>query len=250
MLADWSISDRAMSQWRLLIEENWHKALPSRRRARNVRRSEDIDLTPQEIWRVMIGCQVTTQQRSGPNTPATRFLASDSPALSLSKCRATDDLQGMLERECREAGLRRSVTIASNLTRTLSGLQSPGAWRELVSRLETLKSHTTIAKEREVVDYLRSGAFPGLGQKQARNFIQWLGLSRYEVPLDSRVLKRLREFGATFVPAGAAMTDETVYLFVQSLVQRIAKALEIYPCELDACIFASFGDEVVGEEAA
>lgn len=243
MLADWSISDRAMSQWQRLVEENWHKPLPSRRRARNVHRSEDIDLTPKAIWRVLIGCQVTTQQRSGPNAPATRFLESDSPALSLSKCRGTSDLPAMLERECREAGLRRSVTIASNLTRTLGGLQSPGAWKELISRLETLKSHTTIGKEREVVGYLMSGAFPGLGHKQARNCIQWLGLSRYEVPLDSRVLKRLREFGATFVPAGAAMTDEAVYLFVQCLVQQIAKALNIYPCELDACIFASFGDE-------
>lgn len=94
-----------------------------------------------------------------------------------------------------------------------------------------------------VTDYLRSGAFPGLGQKQARNFLQWIGLSRYEVPLDSRVLKRLQEFGANFVPSSSAMTDEAVYLFVQDLVQRIAKELGIYPCELDVCIFASSSDD-------
>lgn len=243
MIADWSISADTMSKWKDFVEANRDKDLPRRRRARNVKRTEPLDLSKEEIWRVLVGCNVTTQQRSGPNSAASRFLDSDSPALDLKKCRSSRNLHHLVEAECTLAGLRRSKTIAKNLAKTLNNLESPGGWDALEAQLATLERNTTSKKERLVTDYLRSGGFPGLGQKQARNFIQWIGLSKYEVPLDSRVLKRLRELGANFVPTGSAMTDEAVYLFVQGLVQRIANDLHMYPCELDACIFASFGEE-------
>ena len=82
--------------------------------------------------------------------------------------------------------------------------------------------------------------YPGLGQKQSRNFIQWLGLSKYEIPIDSRTLKKLKEFGCNFVPSGSSLTDKTIYLFVQDCLIQISEKLDIYPCELDACIFSSF----------
>ncbi|MBR8237037.1 hypothetical protein K6W26_16605 [Burkholderia sp. AU42008] len=249
MIANWSISATTISRWKRLVEESKNKDFAIRRRARNVKRSEALDLSEEEIWRVLVGCNVTTQQRSGPKSAASKFLHSDSPALNLERCRNSRDVQRLIETECTRAGLRRSVTIAKNLAKTLNNLQKLDGWAQLQAQLATLEKNTTSRKERQVADYLRSGDFPGLGQKQARNFIQWIGLSRYEVPLDSRVLKRLREFGANFVPRGSAMTDEAVYLFVQDLVQRIATELDIYPCELDACIFASFGDDEPAIEA-
>jgi thermostable 8-oxoguanine DNA glycosylase len=152
--------------------------------------------------------------------------------------------------ECTTAGLRRAPTIAANLDRIFSGLEA-GEWKTLRAQLESLSTNTSQRKERAVVAYLLHGKkYPGLGQKQARNLIQWLGLSRYEIPLDSRVLKKLREFGSNFVPSGTALTDEAVYLYVQEGLQSIAKHLDIYPCELDACIFASFdiSDDAEGDD--
>jgi thermostable 8-oxoguanine DNA glycosylase len=154
--------------------------------------------------------------------------------------------------ECTNAGLRRAPTIAKNLDRIFSLLEA-GEWKALRAQLDTLVTNTTQKKERAVVSYLLRGKkYPGLGQKQARNFIQWLGLSRYEVPLDSRVLKKLREFGSSFVPSSAALTDEAVYSYIQEGLQSIAKHLGIYPCELDACIFASFdmSDDADGDDEA
>lgn len=249
MDATWQIDVGNLAVWREFVESNKDKALPMRRRSRNVRRN-DINLSKDEIWRVLVGCQVTTQQRSGPNSAVSRFLKSESPALHIGKCRLSKSVRNLIERECKNAGLRRAPTIANNLERIFSGLESLG-WDNLLKQLNTLVQNTSSKKERSVVSYLLSEKkFPGLGQKQARNFIQWLGLSRYEIPLDSRILKKMKEFGATFVPSGSALTDESVYLFVQSGLQQIAKSLDIYPCELDACIFASFDideDVEVGE---
>jgi hypothetical protein len=241
MQANWNLTPEAILRWSEFVTENRDKDLPRRRLFKNVKR-EGIDLSKEEIWRVLVGCQVTTQQRSGPNTPASRFMNSNSPALSLWHCRRTSSVADLIHAECTEAGLRRALTISENLAKTFEALEA-GEWKTLLAQLATLERNTTTGKERKVVDYILSGPYPGLGQKQSRNFIQWLGLSRYEVPIDSRVLKALEAQGANFVPRGAALTDPTVYGFVQELLHSIADKLDIYPCELDACIFASFDQD-------
>ena len=168
-----------------------------------------------------------------------RFLQSDSPALCYTACKQTTSLRKLLERELSESGLRRAPTMAGNLVK-IHELLEAGEWKILLQHLSTLESNTTKSKELKVAQYLQSKKYPGLGPKQARNFIQWVGLSRYEVPLDSRVLKKLKELGCGFVPSATALSDETVYRFVQAGVQQIASSLGIYPCILDACIFSSF----------
>jgi hypothetical protein len=238
VLAAWTIDNASLARWRRFVAENWEKDLPRRRYELNVRRT-GIDLSKRNVWRVLVGCQITTQQRSGPNSAVSRFLRSGSSALDTGRCRDSDNLCEFLERELTNAGLRRAPTIASNLAAIWSHLES-SEWKTLLTHLETLRRYPTTLKERVVVNYLLGGKYPGLGQKQSRNFIQWIGVSRYEVPLDSRVLKKMRELGASFVPSATALTDEVVYLFVQDCLQQVSRALDIYPCMLDACIFASF----------
>ena len=207
----------------------------------NVKR-KGIDLSKVNLWHVFVGCQVTTQQRSGPDKPVSRFLQSNSDALNYAACKQSTSLYKLLEKEFTKAGLRFAPKMASNLTQILDALES-GEWKTLRQHLKTLESNTTKGKEQKVVSYLQSKKYPGLGPKQARNFIQWAGLSRYEVPLDSRVLKKLKEFGCTFVPRANALSDETVYRFVQAGLQQISASLGIYPCILDACIFSSFDEK-------
>lgn len=238
MKPSWEITDAELERWRQFVVENSQNELVIDRRRRNLER-RGIDLSKKYLWWVFVGCQVTTQQRSGPDTPVSRFLQSASLALDYGECVQTKSLNDLLVREFTAAGLRRSLTMASNLTSIHHNLQV-GEWKTLLKQLETLKSNTTKGKECKVARYLQSNIYPGLGPKQSRNFIQWIGLSRYAIPLDSRVLKKLKEFGCTFVPRATALSDETVYGFVESGVQEIASKLDIYPCILDACIFSSF----------
>lgn len=167
--------------------------------------------------------------------------------LNYAACNKASSIHKLLEREFSVAGLRFAPTLARNLTK-IHNLLEAGGWSILIDHLNALRINTTKRKELKVVEYLQSTMpasskkFPGLGPKQARNFIQLIGLSRYEVPLDSRVLKKPAELGCKFVPTATALGDETVYRFVQDGVQQIAAALKIYPCILDACIFSSFDE--------
>ncbi len=251
MQAAWTIRKDSIKAWQKLVDEYRDEDVPKTRRRMNVRR-EGIVLSQEVIWHRLIGCQVTTQQRSGPDTLVTRFLESSSPLFDLKKVRSAASVAKLAEREMSKFGLRMSVRIGARL-QTIFNLLERGEWPTLIGHLESLRKSTTQDKERAVAGYLsdrlagsNDKRYPGLGHKQARNFIQWLGLSQWEVPLDSRVLKVLRRLGANFVPRGSALTDEAVYLFVQDLVQEVAMQLGILPCELDACIFASEGGKVDG----
>jgi hypothetical protein len=236
----WEINEETLSRWRDFVDKNSKNQAVLKRHERNVKRN-GIDLSKTNLWHVLVGCQVTTQQRSGPDTPVSRFLRSESGAVNYKVCRHSATLCEFLENEFTKAGLRRAPTMARNLSQIFVHLEN-GEWNILMQNLKTLKNKTTKNKELKVVKYLQTNMYPGLGPKQARNFIQWVGLSRYEVPLDSRVLKKLKEYGCTFVPRATALSDETVYRFVQAGVQQIAASLDIYPCILDACIFSSFDE--------
>lgn len=252
MQAEWRIDSASLSKWKKLVAENREKPIVKKRRRLNVHRI-DIRLDKQEIWRILMGCQVTTQQPSGQGSAVAKFLAGKSPAVRLNECRKARSVAALVSSECSAAGLRFGPKTGSNMQRIFDSLEN-GGWSALMEQLRSIHSHTTANKERAVIRYLRETqhagkhAFPGLGPKQARNFIQWLGLSRYEIPIDSRSLRKMRELGSTFNPGGSALSDEKVYGFVQDALQQVARKLDIYPCELDATIFASF--EVNSDEEA
>lgn len=90
MNASWIISSDTLAKAEELLETNRHKELVIRRREKNLTRKE-VDISKQAIWEVMVGCQVTTQQRSGPETKVGIFMnelnPTRSPALSYKTCR-------------------------------------------------------------------------------------------------------------------------------------------------------------------
>ena len=237
MRAYWNIDDASLKRWRRLTASLEHDAFVRERFERNIRRTA-LDLSKTELWRVMVGCQVTSMQRAGPTSKVSVFMRSGSPALSYEMCRKQREVEPFLLAELRRASLWRAKPIALNLTKALAVLEA-GEWKQLIAQLRTLRRYTTKAKERAVAQYLQSGHFPGIGPKQSRNYIQWLGLSRYEIPIDSRMLKTLKRLGCNFVPSSSALGDENVYVFLQEAVQELAARLNIYPCVLDACVFAN-----------
>jgi thermostable 8-oxoguanine DNA glycosylase len=237
MLAAWTFEPSSLEKWSLFIQVMKRQEFVKDRIQKNVRR-EGIDLSRAEVWKALVGCQVTSIQKSGPGSLVKKFMGSSSTVLKYSRCRDSDGRLKLIESEIRNAGLRFANKIASNLEYILTELES-GGWKVLLEKLESLRARPSIVKERTVVEFLMFSSFPGLGPKQARNLVQRLGLSRYEIPLDSRILRKLKEFGANFVPGPSGLSDYSVYLFVQEGLQALAKELSIYPCVLDACIFAS-----------
>jgi hypothetical protein len=112
-------------------------------------------------------------------------------------------------------------------------------WEILMPQLRDLERKGTALLEREVARDLAS-RLQGIGPKQSRNLLQMLGLSRYEVPLDSRVTKWLNSFGFPVRLTAVGLSDEAYYEFISDGFQELCRSAEVLPCLLDAAIFVSF----------
>lgn len=215
----------------------WHKhKLVAERRKRNIERV-GLDLSRDRFWRALAGCLLTTQQPSGENSRVARFLKGSHRLLNWKHCRHAIDLATEAGNVLSHHGLRRGNRVGAELAHAAKFLER-GGWTEVGSQLQQIEAETSKAKERAVAGFLQD-RFKGLGPKQSRNLIQWLGLSKYEVPLDSRMVKVLRSLQFPVPLSAQALGDEGYYCFVENGLQELLARIDIYPCIFDACVFAS-----------
>lgn len=200
------------------------------------------------FWERMVGCLLTTQQRSDPNSPVSRFLTRPFPLDYQTSLKQPDLAEFTRLTMSRFGGLRRSNIIGKELAANLSLLED-GGWEITFQHLNALRAEATPAAERRVAAFI-DDTFNGFGPKQSRNLLQALGLSRFEIPIDSRITRWLNAFGFPVKLTANALQDRHYYEFVSEGFQRLSEACEIVPCVLDAAIFASYDRDGWTEENA
>jgi hypothetical protein len=114
-----------------------------------------------------------------------------------------------------------------------------GGWEQITEHLDRLRISPTPENERLAAAFIDDN-LKGFGPKQSRNLLQGLWISRYEIPIDSRITKWLNDFGFPVELSAGALQDRNDYNFVSDGIQRLCEACEIMPCVLDAAIFSSF----------
>jgi len=234
----WEIEEGDVIRIRAFLEKYQDDPFVKARIRTNI--AEDKDLpTRTEVWWAFVACRVTSQQRSGPNSPVTRLITKKPFPLGLDQVEVQQSRKPFIEGVLRgHGGIRFAAAIAGDLSTNLRRLED-GQWEVLLGLLEGLRQPHEAIQEREVADYLAS-TFAGVGPKQSRNLIQTVGLSLYEIPIDSRITKWLNEFGFPVHLTGGALGERAYYEFVSDGIQALCRACEIYPCVLDAAIFTSF----------
>ena len=112
-------------------------------------------------------------------------------------------------------------------------------WSEMLEHLNQLRASPTRDTENEVADYI-DRELKGFGPKQARNLLQGLGLTRYEIPIDSRITKWLNGIGFPVHLSSGGLSDRNYYKFVMEGIFQLCSASDVYPCVFDAAVFSSF----------
>lgn len=197
--------------------------------------------TPDRFWYVLVGCLLTTQQRSTRGTPVKRFMNLQSFPLALSQCRETR-MAEWIENEIKSfGGIRRGPTIARQAVENWRKLQA-GEWRCAEQTFRALLEQRKRPPIPSDKDGERNAAkwaedmFAGLGPKQARNLWQWLGLTRYEIPLDSRIAKWAEQNLSVEIER-SRLSKAVYYEAVLDYIQALCNAAEVLPCVFDAVAF-------------
>jgi hypothetical protein len=245
----WDVTDDDISRVQIFFAGQAERAFVRRRIHKNVV-GPPPSVTRADMWRIAVGCLLTTQQRSGPGSPVSRLITTEPNPLSLAACSTKKDLAGFVEKTLTKAGgIRMAKTIGESLAENLAWLDGDGGW----TQLEAAAADLAVCRGRDPrgsdVEVERRAALlvqtrlKGFGPKQSRNLWQGLGLARYEIPADSRISKWLRASGFPFEVSASALGDLPVYLLVMDGFQSLCREAGILPCVLDAAIFASFDTE-------
>lgn len=232
----WVVSSEDIQKAKAFIKRYHDNAFVRARIKKNLAKNKSR-VTKAAFWRNLVMCLVTTQQRSGPNSLVTRFLNSDSFLLDYSLCESKPRIESAAVKALAKYRLRRSNVLANEIKGNLIRLEHH--WKEMSKQLDELRLKQNAGTERSVAAYFQ-GEFKGIGPKQSRNLLQSLGLTRYEIPLDSRIIKWLNSFGFPVRLTAQGLSDEHYYNFISNGIQHLCRKSNIYPCVLDAAIFSSF----------
>lgn len=240
----WNISQADIDKVKKVIADNENAFLQARQ-LRNVEK-QNIVIDKDKIIKTMIMCLLTSQQLSGPNSTVGQFLRLDLFPITIEKLTKTNNVEEFVKGTLKENGLTRYVNRISSFFASNYRKIVERNWT-LIKEFEELKTADSKLKERNIADKLAND-FNGFGPKQSRNFLQALGLTKYEIPIDSRITTWLNDFGFPVTLTSSPLGDKGYYHFVSDGIQELCKKAEIYPCLLDAAIFSSFDNDEWTEE--
>jgi len=237
MRLTWEVEEKDIKTIKDLIKISESNQFVKNRYKKNIL-GDGIEKTNEAFWNALISCLLTTRQKSGYASPVSKLLHDPKKPLSLVKCQAQKDLSKyVIEILSNSKGIRRYNKIADQTHKNLEFLNN-SSWsivKEVFDELPTKSS----SKELKIIQKVTE--FKGIGQKQSRNLLQMLGLTKYEIPIDSRLNKWINknlDFPVKLSAKG--LQDPSYYSLLIEGIKKLADSVGCYPCEIDAMIFSSF----------
>jgi N-glycosylase/DNA lyase len=200
----------------------------------------EIELpTPKQFWFELVAALLSSQQRSTVNAPLDRFYKLRPFPLSLETYAELNDVQ--VNEILRPFRFHERIT--SQLRKNHDWLFGKGTgWQEIESELKKLLKQRNSAPstdhkeiERNVAQLL-ADSLRGVGPKQSRNLLQALGLTRFEIPLDSRVVGWLHE-NLGWLICVEGLSDKDNYEDLLDRVQNSCESAGVLPTVFDAAAF-------------
>jgi thermostable 8-oxoguanine DNA glycosylase len=245
MEISWQITQYDIDSVKTFIENN-HNPFVAARVRRNIHK-EDLEINEDSVLRSMVMCILTSQQRSGPNTPVGRFLQKDPFPITFQTIISETDPEAFFRTTLQNNGLNRYINKIPKFFVDNYKFLITTNW-QIINLIKThLQFDSDKKSERKLANYINDN-FQGFGPKQSRNFLQTLGITRFEIPIDSRITSWLNDFGFPVTLTSIALQDREYYEFVSDGIQNLCEKAGILPCILDAAIFSSFDNGQWTEE--
>ena len=233
MTIKWSISEKDIRIVSEFVANSGGPFVESRIKS-NIER-KNILVNEDSIIKSMLMCLLTTQQRYDPNHLISKFLMQKSfPVVYSSISRLVDVEDYMLDILHQNSFTKNITKIPDYFASNIRFLDKMG-WDTFINSISILDGLVSKETEREVADAIDK-SFKGFGSKQARNFLQSLGLTRFEIPLDAITINWFNDFGFPVTLSATALQEKRYYHFVSDGIQLLCEKAGIFPCVLDAAI--------------
>lgn len=234
----WKIEENDVKKVMKFYESNKDNPFVTFRIKKNIHKTFD-EITKDLFFKAMVSCLLTTQQRSGPDSTVTKFINTKPFPVQYKECikHKQSDIY-ILNILNAFNGLRRKNVITNEITTNLKKLEN-GLWDKVFIYINNLTSNDSAQLEKEAAKFINDN-LKGFGPKQSRNLLQSLGLTQYEIPIDSRITKWLNKFGFPLELTAQALSDQNYYNLISDGFQELCKACNIKPCVMDAVIFSSY----------
>jgi hypothetical protein len=227
---NWQITTDDKACVKAIIEKQQNTELVRDRHARNLAETKP-HVTKERLWEVMVCMRLTTLASSGPKSKLATFQSLSPFPLTYDKMceKQKQSCEDFILRTLRthEVGTHR-IKISQDLANVFNLLENHEGQRALdqCNRLVRLEQREI---EAAVANYIND-TFKGFGPKQSRNVLQTLGLTRYEIPIDSRVTNWLNDkLKFPFKLTSKALSDRDCYRLVLDAVCKLCSECETYP---------------------
>lgn len=243
----WQWSDRDRRAVHAAFENARDSMSATEKMMRNASASVPLP-TREQMWRRLVICLATTQQKSGPGSGPDRLAHTVPFPVSQAIC-AQPDAHAVVQRMlASDFSLRRNELLASEIIHNHRALEQ-GGWSLLEEHAAILHRQRCAPPSDEHAVAERAAAraaaelIKGFGPKQSRNFWLHLDLARYEIPIDSRWLKWLESELDEHAPlqglSNKTIASEKGHALVCEAIQALCRECSVLPCDLDAAVFAT-----------
>ena len=238
MHIEWHVTQADKDCVRALVHRQRNTALVRDRQTRNLAQNKD-QVTKERLWRAIVCMRLTTQAATGPKGKLATFQQLNPFPLRYNAIRRQKSPQKFILRVLADHKVgRHRLTISTQLADNFRHREQ-GEWDNALGRCNRLTAPVPREVEAEVADYL-DDLLKGFGPKQSRNVLQARGLTRFEIPIDSRVtgwLNNTLKFPFRISPN--ALADRDYYRLVSDAICQLCKECDEFPCILDAAVFGS-----------
>lgn len=202
--------------------------------------TENVKVTEEKLWKCILTCLLTTQQRSTQDSRINKFIREGYNSINLKRLNDVNIVERYIASQLIGFGGIRRTTIIPIEAATIYRHLLDTDW-ELLNKIKELtnpKGNKVL--ERKVCNEIANDKmFKGLGPKQSRNLLQMLGLTIYEIPIDSRITDWLNENSIfPFRVNSKGLSDIGFYCFLNDAIIELCEKANIEPCLFDAAVFS------------
>jgi hypothetical protein len=235
----WIISNRDTRLVEQVCKQQSGHKMYKKRMALNLN-TKSVKITKEVLWKCIFTCLLTTQQRSREDSRINKFLKTGYSSISLRKLREKRNIKLYISSQLKGfGGIRRNKIIPNEASIIYEHLVDTN-WKLLEKIKDLVQKKGNKDFERKVCNEIAENKmFNGLGPKQSRNLLQMLGVTIYEIPIDSRITDWLNINNIfPFKLNSKGLSDIEFYCFINDAIIELCKKSKTKPCLFDAAVFS------------